>query len=154
MQPKVIYSIAVLQLSSSFFYVWQVFSGGNNDVDVDLMSPSKQIIYSEQRQQYGTHSWKTDMGGEYTFCFSNKFSSVTHKMVYFDFQAGNEQPVKLSPGDITEEMTQVNFFSCKILYFLKHLEIGASSDLYSAIITMHNASVDGKTFSQKSNKVR
>lgn len=86
---------------------YQVFSGGNNDVDVDLMSPTKQIIYSDQRQQYGTHSWKTDVAGEYTFCFSNKFSSITHKMVYFDFQAGNEQPVKLSPGDITNEMTQM-----------------------------------------------
>lgn len=119
------------------------------------MSPSKQIIYSEQRQQYGTHSWKTDVGGEYTFCFSNKFSSVTHKMVYFDFQAGNEQPVKLSPGDITEEMTQVCFFSCKILYFLKHLEIGAlvqSNDLCNALMTVRNASVDGKTFSQISNR--
>ena len=31
--------------------------------------------------------------GEYTFCFSNEFSSITHKTVYFDFQAGEEAPL-------------------------------------------------------------
>lgn len=34
--------------------------------------------------------------GEYVFCFSNEFSSITHKTVYFDFNSGSEQP--LTPG--------------------------------------------------------
>ena len=34
--------------------------------------------------------------GEYIFCFSNEFSSFTHKTVYFDFQSGDE-PSALSP---------------------------------------------------------
>lgn len=87
---------------------FQVFSGGNNDVDVDLTSPAKQTLYSERRQQYGRHTWKTEIAGEYMFCFGNKFSSFTHKMVYFDFQAGTEEPVRLGPGDAaSEEMTQM-----------------------------------------------
>ena len=31
--------------------------------------------------------------GEYEFCFSNEFSSFTHKIVYFDFIVGDEAPL-------------------------------------------------------------
>ena len=36
--------------------------------------------------------------GEYVFCFSNEFSSFTHKTVYFDFQSGEEPPLSPSIG--------------------------------------------------------
>lgn len=100
---------------------YQVFSGGNNDIDVDLLAPTREVLYSDRRQQYGSHSWKTQTSGEYTFCFSNQFSSFTHKMIYFDFQAGNEEPVKLGPGDVAEEMTQMETSLYKSFESLKNV---------------------------------
>ena len=41
--------------------------------------------------------------GEYVFCFSNEFSSVSHKTVYFDFNHGNEDP--LAPAGIGSHHT-------------------------------------------------
>ena len=35
------------------------------------------------------------------FCFSNEFSTFTHKVVYFDFQAGDEEPKWRTEGENT-----------------------------------------------------
>ena len=46
------------------------------------------------------------MTGEYQFCFSNEFSTFTHKTVYFDFQVGDEKPLH-GDGRLEMPMTQV-----------------------------------------------
>jgi len=69
--------------------VFQVITGGNYDVDLEIMSPGKpgkRVLYKEIKKQYDSFTWTTDPEGEYQFCFSNEFSTFTHKLVYFDFQ--------------------------------------------------------------------
>lgn len=73
---------------------FQVIEGGNYDVDMTLTSPRGAMLYSEQKKQYDQHTWTTDVDGEYQFCFSNEFSTITHKIVYFDFQVGDEDPIR------------------------------------------------------------
>ena len=58
--------------------------GGNFDVDVRLFSPSGEMLYDGQRKQYDSITFKLKEKGEYSFCFSNEFSSFTHKTIYFD----------------------------------------------------------------------
>lgn len=72
---------------------FQVVTGGNYDIDVELTGPNKQILYKEQKKQYDSFTWTTTDAGEFRFCFSNEFSTFTHKVVYFDFQAGDEKPL-------------------------------------------------------------
>ena len=46
------------------------------------------------------------MTGEYKACFSNEFSTFSHKLVYVDFQVGDEDPLP-GVGDHLTAMTQV-----------------------------------------------
>uniref|UniRef100_A0A915JA90 GOLD domain-containing protein n=1 Tax=Romanomermis culicivorax TaxID=13658 RepID=A0A915JA90_ROMCU len=66
---------------------YQVVTGGNYDVDVQIFSPKNQRLYSEIRKQYGSHTWKADI------CFSNEFSTFSHKIVYMDWKIGDEKLV-------------------------------------------------------------
>ena len=71
---------------------FQVVSGGHYDVDVTLKNPTGNVIYDAKKKQYESHTLATKTSGEYVFCFSNEFSSFTHKTVYFDFQSGEKVP--------------------------------------------------------------
>ena len=84
-----------------------MIEGGNYDVDMTLISPADSIIRSVQKQQYDQHTWTTDMAGTYQFCFSNEFSTITHKIVYFDFRAGDEDSIQSVSRPPLTAMTQV-----------------------------------------------
>ena len=72
--------------------LFQVIRGGNFDVDLRLFSPSGKIMYDEQRKQYDSISFYVEETGEHYFCFSNEFSSFTHKTVYFDLISDLGEP--------------------------------------------------------------
>lgn len=86
---------------------YQVITGGNYDVDVELTSPNGPVLYKEVKKQYDSYTWTTDARGEYRFCFSNEFSTFTHKLVYFDFKVGDEEPIKSALGDRVTALTQM-----------------------------------------------
>jgi hypothetical protein len=73
--------------------VSQVVTGGQYDVDVTLEAPNKEIIYRQTKAQFDSHSFVPKMSGIYVVCFSNEFSTFSHKLVYMDFQVGDEQPL-------------------------------------------------------------
>uniref|UniRef100_A0A0L8GJP4 GOLD domain-containing protein n=1 Tax=Octopus bimaculoides TaxID=37653 RepID=A0A0L8GJP4_OCTBM len=72
---------------------FQVITGGSYDVDMELSAPSGQILYKDTKKQYDTFTWTADQTGVYKFCFSNEFSTFSHKVVYFDFQVGDKPPL-------------------------------------------------------------
>ena len=72
---------------------FQVVTGGHYDVDVELTDPMKNVLYKEVKKQYDTYTWKAERTGEYIACFSNEFSTFSHKLVYIDFQVGDELPL-------------------------------------------------------------
>ena len=68
-----------------FIFAFKVIRGGNRDVDVTIESPSGSEVYrgekeSEARVEFDT-SW-----GLFSFCFDNHFSTVSHKVVYFELR--------------------------------------------------------------------
>ena len=81
---------AILPKDKKFSLEYQVISGGHFDIDCNMMSPNSKTLYKEQRKQYDTFHHKTVEAGEYTFCFSNEFSTFAHKTVYFDLDIGDE----------------------------------------------------------------
>lgn len=85
---------------------FQVVTGGHYDVDVELRDPMKNVLYKEVKKQYDSFQWKADRTGEYIACFSNEFSTFSHKLVYIDFQVGDELPL---PGleNQLEPLTQM-----------------------------------------------
>lgn len=86
---------------TEFTLEYQVISGGHFDIDCHMASPNSKTLYKEQRKQYDSFNHKTVEAGEYTFCFSNEFSTFAHKTVYFDLDLGDDDGVGL--GDEDEE---------------------------------------------------
>ncbi|EFN68233.1 Transmembrane emp24 domain-containing protein 7 [Camponotus floridanus] len=72
---------------------FQVVTGGQYDVDVTLEAPNKEIIYSQVKTQFDSHNFIPTISGVYKACFSNEFSTYSHKLVYMDFQVGDEMPL-------------------------------------------------------------
>ena len=92
------------------FVYLQVITGGHYDVDMELTAPSGKILYKDVKKQYDSFTWTTDMKGVYKFCFSNEFSTFSHKVVYFDFQAGDEEPIVKGMDAHATAMTMVSNF--------------------------------------------
>lgn len=86
---------------------FQVVMGGNYDVDMELTAPNGQILYKDVKKQYDSFTWNADFKGIYTFCFSNEFSTFTHKVVYFDLQVGEEKPIVENLGEHATAMTLI-----------------------------------------------
>ena len=72
---------------------FQVVTGGNYDVDMIMKSPLGRVLYQDQKKQYDSFRFNADSDGEYEVCFSNEFSTFTHKLVFVDWQVGDEKPL-------------------------------------------------------------
>ena len=62
--------------------MFQVLKGGNLDIDVEIKSPRGKSLYLEKRRQRDKLPLEVSVG-IFQFCFSNEFSSLTHKIVHF-----------------------------------------------------------------------
>ncbi|XP_074615653.1 transmembrane emp24 domain-containing protein 3-like [Acropora palmata] len=98
---------------------FQVISGGNYDVDVVLFDEGGKTLYTVQKKQYDSYSFTTQAAGVYKFCFSNEFSTFSHKVVYFDFQAGGEAPLTEEMGAHHTALTQMETSAVTIHQDLK-----------------------------------
>jgi protein ERP2 len=85
---------------------FQVVTGGQYDIDMKLESHTGQILYNVVKKQYDSFTWTTEQAGTYTVCFSNEFSTFSHKLVYMDFQVGDEKPLP-GMGEHATAMTQM-----------------------------------------------
>ncbi|XP_067941691.1 transmembrane emp24 domain-containing protein 7-like [Watersipora subatra] len=100
---------------------FQVVEGGNYDCDLEIKSPSGKSLYKDIKKQFDSFTWTTDAKGEYEICFSNEFSTFTHKVVYFDFQVGEEKPLR--PGmEQVSAMTLMETSAVTIHESLKEIE--------------------------------
>ena len=64
-------------------FTYNVLYGGDNDVDCKVESPTAMILYHRSRAQGDEFKFQSSRGS-FKFCFSNEFSSFTHKVVSFD----------------------------------------------------------------------
>ncbi|TSL68231.1 Transmembrane emp24 domain-containing protein 3 [Bagarius yarrelli] len=85
-----------LQEGVTFHVNYQVIAGGNYDVDCFVTDPENNAVYDERKKQYDSLTHTTAMKGVYKVCFSNEFSTFSHKTVYLDFRSGEEE--LLPPG--------------------------------------------------------
>ncbi|CAF0748194.1 unnamed protein product, partial [Didymodactylos carnosus] len=67
-----------------------VITGGNYDVDLVLRSPSGKVLYQDQKKQYDNVEKTAEEDGAYEFCFSNEFSTFTHKVIYIDWRVDGD----------------------------------------------------------------
>ncbi|XP_051561186.1 transmembrane emp24 domain-containing protein 3-like [Myxocyprinus asiaticus] len=82
-----------LDQGAKFEMDFQVIAGGNYDVDCFVTDPMNNVLYQERKKQYDSFSHTTTTKGVYKVCFSNEFSTFSHKTVYLDFRTGEEIPL-------------------------------------------------------------
>ncbi|PAV87443.1 hypothetical protein WR25_18588 [Diploscapter pachys] len=65
-----------------------------------LEDPAGRQLYKDIKKQYDSYSFKTETPGTYKACFSNEFSTFSHKIVYMDWQIGDQDNLKkaITPG--------------------------------------------------------
>ena len=89
---------------------------------MELTDPHGKSLYKDVKKQYDSFTWTTESKGTYKFCFSNEFSTFTHKVVYFDLEVGDEDPLSLAKkegGDAhATAMTMVYNFQIQF-FFMK-----------------------------------
>uniref|UniRef100_A0A8D2QP28 GOLD domain-containing protein n=1 Tax=Zosterops lateralis melanops TaxID=1220523 RepID=A0A8D2QP28_ZOSLA len=96
------HSCSLMQLIEQFLgFCFQVITGGHYDVDCRLEDPDGIVLYKEMKKQYDSFTFTASRNGTYKFCFSNEFSTFTHKTVYFDFQVGEDPPLFPSENRVT-----------------------------------------------------
>lgn len=76
-------------------------------MDCFITDPHDNVLYNEKKKQYDSFSHTTNMKGSYKVCFSNEFSTFTHKRVYLDFRYGADQPLLDSMTRVSA-LTQVS----------------------------------------------
>nr|XP_013813043.1 PREDICTED: LOW QUALITY PROTEIN: transmembrane emp24 domain-containing protein 3-like [Apteryx mantelli mantelli] len=85
----------------------QVVTGGHYDVDCYVEDPNGRTIYKETKKRYDSFPHRAEIKGVYTFCFSNEFSTFSHKIVYFNFQVGDEPPILPDMSNRVTALTQM-----------------------------------------------
>ena len=106
-------------------------------MDVVLFDESGKPIYNVQKKQYDSHSFTAQGEGIYKFCFSNEFSTFSHKVVYFDFQSGDEIPLTKDLGAHQTALTQMET-ACVTIH--EDLKVGSVCRIYTVSLLYHNHS--------------
>lgn len=102
---------------------------------MELLSPTKEILYKQIKSQFDSHQFTATVScisitsihvisyqitivylqqsGVYSACFSNEFSTFSHKLVYMDFSLSDSEnplPVKLSDYPIIDNINDIKQF--------------------------------------------
>merc|ERR1712168_460433 len=63
---------------------YQVIAGGDLDIDFRLASPEGKVLMAESKKNDGVHTFEDLQPGDYEVCFSNRFSRISSKTVFFE----------------------------------------------------------------------
>lgn len=63
---------------------YEVIDGGFYDIDVEIRDPTNLVVHSEERSSNGKVTIEANQDGNYNFCFSNRKSSQSPKLIIFD----------------------------------------------------------------------
>lgn len=127
----------------SFELEYQVTDGGDLDITFEIFDPTGKRVISDVRQEDGLHTITTTKGGDYQFCFDNRFSRMASKTVFWevfldedydeydykDYNLGEE--TELEPDTVSElkkRMTSIKTNQGKTLQYQAMLRAFEAKD--------------------------
>jgi len=78
---------------------FEVIEGGFLDIDVRVQGPDNEEIIKRERESNGKVTFAAARTGTYTYCFSNKMSTMTPKGVMFSMEIGEPQQATKDDGE-------------------------------------------------------
>lgn len=91
---------------------FEVIEGGFLDIDVRVQGPDNEEIIKRERESNGKVTFAAARTGTYTYCFSNKMSTMTPKGVMFSMEIGEPQHATNQEGE------SEYFFACPNVVFV------------------------------------
>lgn len=76
------------KLYPQFYFAVQ--AGGSFDIDFEVLDPTGFTLLDGERERQGDYVLTANTVGEYSFCFENDMSTITHKLVDFDIMVESE----------------------------------------------------------------
>lgn len=94
--------LSALNTSLPYEVFFRVVSGGNNDVDVEMTAEgTNHVLYSKTKITTDRFGWMTKKGASpYKLCFSNKFSTITHKRIIFSLHSTDPETLMEEAGKL------------------------------------------------------
>jgi len=68
---------------------FEVIEGGFLDIDVNIYAPDGEPLHNGERESTGRYTFPAAQDGVYKYCFSNKMSTMTPKIVMFTMDLGD-----------------------------------------------------------------
>ena len=119
--------------TKSMVFDFEVIRGGNMDIDVLVESPNGDEIMKEIKQQEGSLDFDTSFG-TYSFCFSNEFSTFSHKVIYFELRPEGHDTLAVEAGrkkptvdtQLEHSMEQIHESSSNIMFLQRNYRVDES----------------------------
>ncbi|KAA0194080.1 hypothetical protein HAZT_HAZT011559 [Hyalella azteca] len=73
---------------------FEVAEGGFLDIDLRIIGPDNKVLHEGERESNGRYTFPAAMDGVYTYCFSNKMSTMTPKSIMFSMDVGDSDEKK------------------------------------------------------------
>lgn len=83
---------------------FEIAEGGFLDIDVRITGPNGVNIYQGERETSGKYSFAAHTSGVYTYCFSNKMSTMTPKVVMFNMAIGEAPKAEAQEGESANKL--------------------------------------------------
>ncbi|KAL0267103.1 UNVERIFIED_CONTAM: hypothetical protein PYX00_009456 [Menopon gallinae] len=75
-----------VQAGTKMGLMFEIAEGGFLDIDVKIVGPDGKVIHQGERESSGKYTFQANKEGIYTYCFSNKMSTMTPKIVLFNME--------------------------------------------------------------------
>lgn len=106
--------------STKLGFTFEVIEGGFLDIDVSIFDPDGNMIHQEPKASSGKYTIEANKDGPYKYCFSNKMSTVTPKVVMFSIETARQVQHKLLGAQDQEKMNEMIKELTNSMFSVKH----------------------------------